>query len=53
MQIKLPGDLLQYLNLNGQKQFTDLLSGDKFTADDIHAGVYVTLAPSSGRLLNF
>jgi glycosidase len=53
IQVKLPDDLLNYLNLSGRKEFKDLLTGDKFTTDDIRAGVYVSLAASGGRLLNF
>ncbi len=53
LQVKLPDDLLNYLNLSGQREFTDLLSGDKFTTPDIAAGVYITLPASGGRLLDF
>ncbi|MGZ3872957.1 MAG: alpha-amylase family glycosyl hydrolase, partial [Mucilaginibacter sp.] len=53
IQVKLPGDLLQKLNLSGKKEFKDLLSDARFGTDDITQGVSVTLAPASGMLLEF
>jgi glycosidase len=49
--IKLPGDLLAKLSLSGKKEFTDLLSGAKFSTDDIGRGVEVTLPGPGGLLL--
>jgi glycosidase len=53
IQIKLPGDLLQQLNLSGKQDFTDLLSGNKYKTDNIEAGLQITLPAASGMLLEF
>jgi len=53
IQVKLPDDLLRHLNLSGKKEFTDLLSGNKFNTDNIEEGIQVTLPASSGVLLDF
>ena len=51
--VKIPGDLLQKLNLSGSTAFTDLLSGAKFNTDEIKNGVLVHLPASSGVTLDF
>ncbi len=53
IQVKLPGDLLQQLNLSGKIEFTDLLSGNKYSTDNIEAGLQITLPATSGMLLKF
>ncbi|MGN6640681.1 MAG: alpha-amylase family glycosyl hydrolase [Mucilaginibacter sp.] len=53
LKVKLPADLLSYLQLNGSKVFTDLLSGSTYSTDDISAGLEITLQASAGVLLDF
>jgi glycosidase len=53
LTVKLPADLLQQLNQQGNKQFTDLLSGATFSTDDINNGVGLTIPASGGMLLSF
>ncbi|HTD99589.1 MAG TPA: alpha-amylase family glycosyl hydrolase [Mucilaginibacter sp.] len=53
LHLKLPADLLAELHLNGNVQFNDLLSGNKYSADDITGGLNITLPASSGVLLEF
>jgi len=51
--IKLPGDLLQKLNISGRIEFTDLLNDSKYSTNDISQGVNVFLPATSGLLLEF
>ena len=53
LQVKLPDYLLKQLNLSGKKEFVDLLSGNKYSANDIVKGIQITLSASSGLLLEF
>ena len=53
IQVKLPDDLLKKLNLSGKKDFVDLLSGSKFSTDNIAEGIKLTLPASGGMLLSF
>ncbi|HVV56562.1 MAG TPA: alpha-amylase family protein [Mucilaginibacter sp.] len=53
LQVMLPADLLQYMQITGSREFTDLLSGAKYETDDISAGIYITLQACSGMLLSF
>lgn len=53
IHVILPPDLLQLLQLSGSHEFTDLLSGAKFNAEDIMNGVTIDLPASSGFLLGF
>jgi len=53
LHIILPDDLLNQLNLNSEKELTDMLTGDKYYTDNIRAGLAVTLPSASGVLLNF
>jgi len=53
IQVKLPDDLLKQLNLTGNKEFTDLLSGKKYNTANIADGLQVVLPGSSGVLLEF
>jgi len=53
IQVKLPADLLDKLHLTGNKEFTDLLSGNKYSSNNIADGISVTLPASSGVLLEF
>ncbi len=51
--IKLPDDLLSKFNLMGKVIFTDLLSGNKLSTDNIASGLQLSLPASSGMLLEF
>jgi glycosidase len=51
--VKLPGDLLQKLNLNGNIEFADLLSNAKYRTNDILQGLDVVIPASGGLLLAF
>jgi glycosidase len=42
LNVKLPLDLRERLEINGQTQFTDVLSGIKFTANDIANGLDIS-----------
>jgi hypothetical protein len=53
MQVKLPADLLEKLHLSGSKEFTDLLSGAKYSTNDINNGLDIVLPAASGMLLSF
>jgi glycosidase len=53
INVILPADLLNQLYLSGSKDFTDLLSGAKYSTEDIAKGVNVTLPAMSGMLLIF
>lgn len=53
MNLRLADDLLNQLNVSGNVEFTDLLSGLQYTATDIHTGLNITLAPSGGVMLRF
>ncbi|HVS92950.1 MAG TPA: alpha-amylase family glycosyl hydrolase [Mucilaginibacter sp.] len=53
IQVKLPDDLLSLLQLNGEKELTDLLSGTRFRTDNIADGVPIVLQAMSGMILNF
>src|SRR6185503_6350990 len=53
IQVKFSDDLLKQLNLTGACQFTDLLSGARFSTANIAEGIALNLAPSSGMLLEF
>ena len=53
LHLKLPADLLAELHLNGNVQFNDLLSGNKYNTNDIAGGLSITLPASSGTLLEF
>jgi glycosidase len=53
LQVKLPADLLEKLQLSGSKEFTDLLSGTKYNTNNIAEGVNIILPATSGMLLNF
>lgn len=53
LNVILPGDLITKLKLAGKAEFTDLLSGNKYSADDIaQQGLSIALPPTSGVLLN-
>ena len=53
LQVCLPADLADSLNLNGQQDLTDLLSGAKYTTNDIKIGVNISLPGMSGVILKF
>jgi glycosidase len=53
LQVKLPADLLEKLQLSGSKEFTDLLSGTKYNTNNIADGVNIILPAISGLLLEF
>jgi glycosidase len=53
ISVKLPDDLLHKLNLNGSKQFKDLLSGINYNTNDIKNGVEITVGASNGLMLEF
>jgi glycosidase len=53
INVKLPADLLNYFNLSGQTEFTDLLTGNKYDTDNIADGLQLTIPASGGVLLEF
>jgi len=53
LTVKLPGDLLNYFNLAGPMEFTDLLTGNKYNTDNIAGGLQLTIPASGGVLLEF
>jgi glycosidase len=53
LNVLLPGDLLILLDLSAEKQFTDLLTGNKYAATDIKAGLDIALPAMGGVLLSF
>ncbi|MBD1367016.1 alpha-amylase [Mucilaginibacter sp. ZT4R22] len=53
IRLKIPGDLLNQFNLNGNTGFTDLLTKTVFKTDDIASGVDINIKSTSGLLLNF
>jgi len=53
INVKLPADLLNYLNLTGRQEFTDLLWGNKYDTNDIADGLQLTIPASGGMLLEF
>ena len=53
VNVKFPGDLLNYLNLTGRWEFTDLLWGNKYNTDNIADGLQLTIPASGGMLLEF
>jgi len=53
LNIKLPADLLERMNVSGKITFTDLLSDVKFTSNDTGNEVGITLPASGGAILSF
>ncbi len=53
IQVKLPDDLLEQLNLSGNIEFADLLNDNKYNTDNIADGLQLTLPATSGMLLEF
>ncbi|HZY36974.1 MAG TPA: alpha-amylase family glycosyl hydrolase [Mucilaginibacter sp.] len=53
LNVKLPADLLNYFNLTGRMEFTDLLTGNKYDTDEIADGLQLTVPASGGMLLVF
>jgi glycosidase len=55
LQLMLTDDLLNQFNIaaTGNYTFTDLLTDNQFTATDLHQGLKVELAASSGVILSF
>ena len=53
IQVKLPADLLEKLQLSGSKEFTDLLNGAKYNTTNINDGLNVTIPATGGMLLSF
>ena len=53
VNVKFPGDLLNYQNLTGRWEFTDLLWGNKYNTDNIAVGLQLTIPASGGMLLEF
>jgi glycosidase len=55
LQVMLTDDLLNQFNIaaTANYTFTDLLTNTQFTATDLHQGLNVELAPSSGLILSF
>ena len=53
LQLGLPDDLINKLQLNGSITFTDLLSGTKYNSENISNGVNLLLPATSGMLLSF
>jgi len=55
LQVKFPDDLLALFNLAAPENyiFTDLLTNNQFSSSDLYQGLTITLAASSGVILNF
>jgi glycosidase len=53
IHLVLPPELLSQLKINGKKDFTDLINGNKFSTNDIATGIDIDLPPTAGFLLNF
>jgi len=53
LNVKLPSELREQLNLQGEIIFTELLSDAEFSTDDIAAGLNITMPPSGGLMLSF
>lgn len=53
LHVKLPADLIAELHLTGNVQFSDLLSDNKYSADDIADGLGITVPASGGVMLEF
>jgi glycosidase len=53
IQIQLPADLLDKLQISGKAEFTDLISGAKFVTDNVADGIGINLSTMSGMLLQF
>jgi glycosidase len=53
LQVMLPPDLLARLQISGSRDFTDLLTGIKYNANDINNGIDLTIPAMGGLLLEF
>jgi glycosidase len=53
INIKLPQELVNEFQLNGEVVFNELLKGNQFTTADVAQGLPVTLPPMGGMLLKF
>ncbi len=53
LNVRFPADLLNYFNLTGRMEFTDLLSGNKYDTGDVADGLRLTIPASGGMLLLF
>ncbi len=55
LHVKFPDDLLALFNLAAPENyiFTDLLTNNQFSSSDLYQGLTITLAASSGVILNF
>jgi len=53
LQVIFPADLRDKLDLRGNMTFADLLSGAKYSTNDISLGVEITIPATSGLLLEF
>ena len=53
LHINIPGDLLEKLNLNGEKQLENLLTGETYNSTDIKNGLNIALGGMNGVLLKF
>jgi len=55
LQVKFPDDLLNLFGVaaTGNYIFTDLLTNNQFSSSDLYQGLTITLAASSGVILNF
>lgn len=53
LNVVLPDDLLDKLNLNGEKQLTDLLTGVNYNTTDIKSGLNIALSAMNGVILKF
>ncbi|QKJ29647.1 cyclomaltodextrinase C-terminal domain-containing protein [Mucilaginibacter mali] len=53
LNVKLPDDLRERLNIKGQTEFTDVLSEVKFTSNDMTNGLDITLPATGGVMLSF
>ncbi|RFZ81118.1 alpha-amylase [Mucilaginibacter terrenus] len=53
LDVQLPHDLLEQINISGHQVFTDMLTGATFTTNNIFMGINVSITASSALLLNF
>ncbi len=53
LNVILPDDLLSKLNLSGEKQLTDLLTGVTYNTIDIKSGLNIALSAMNGVILKF
>ena len=53
LNVVLPGDLLNKLDINSETQLTDLLTGANYNTTDIKSGLNIALSGMNGVILKF